>query len=115
MKVNNVPVEFKVDTGAAVTALPTSMMQCCISKLRASDKILKSADNNELKVSGKAQVLLQITDKEIQQFVYFMERLVMPLLGKPAIDSLDMIRFIDGISLGGRQDWKTVYPIFSKG
>ena len=115
MKVNGVPVEFKVDTGAAVTALPTSMMQCCTGKLQVSDKVLKSAGNNKLKVSGKAEVLLQIADKEIQQFVYFVEGLVMPLLGKPAIDGLDMIRFVDCISLGGRQDWKTVYPNLFKG
>jgi len=43
---------------------------------------------------------LCLGEKKIQELVYFVEGLLMPLLGKPAIGKLDLIHFVDGIGHG---------------
>jgi len=53
---------------------------------------------------------LCLGEKEIQELVYFVEGLLMPLLGKPVIGRLDLIHFVDGIDYGEGHDWKKVYP-----
>jgi len=97
IKVDDVPIKFKKDTGAAVTALPAYLMYCCKRGSQLSTKILRGAGNNKLKVVGQATVSLCLGKKEIQELVYFVEGLLMPLLGKPAIGRLDLIRFVDKI------------------
>ena len=97
-------MKFKVGTGAAVTALPTGMMKYCRNKVQKSSEVLKGAGNHRLKVTGQATMMLEVKDKAAQQTVYFVDGLVIPLLGKPVIDSLDLIHFVDRVSLGGGQD-----------
>ena len=93
------PVRFKIDTGAAVPALPSDMMKYCEGEVQPSNKVLKSAGNNKLKVVRQALVFLELKGKIAQEMVYFVEGLVMPLLGKLSIESLDIIRFVDSVGL----------------
>jgi len=59
-------------------------------------------------VSGQASVLLSVGNRKFQETVYLVEGLVTPLLGKPAIAGLDLIRFIDDVNCGIQ--WKSLYP-----
>lgn len=92
LKINSHPISFKIDTGAAVTAVPSSLRKC-IPNVRPSGKMLKGAGNNRLIVTGQANTCLSLGDKEISENVYFVENLVTPLLGKPAISKLGLIKF----------------------
>jgi len=85
-------------------------MYCCKQGSQPSTKILRGAGNNRLKVVGQAMVNLCLGEKEIQELVYFVEGLLMPLLEKPVIGRLDLIRFVDGIGHSECHDWQKVYP-----
>ena len=91
-------VKFKIDTGAAVTALP-SYLASRVGGLQPSKKMLRGAGNNRLRVTGEAEVSLTLKEKSVRETVYFVDGLVTPLLGKPAISKLDLIRFLDDVSL----------------
>jgi len=79
-------------------------MYCCKRGSQPSTKILRGEGNNRLKVVGQAMVGLRLREKEIQKLVYFVEGLLMPILRKPAIGRLDLIRFVDSIDHGEGHD-----------
>ena len=56
-RVNSVPVVFKLNTGAAVTAIPASLRHC-VSHMHSTDKSLKGAGNNPLEVIGVSEVTI---------------------------------------------------------
>lgn len=96
-----------MDTGAAVTAVP-AVMATRIGKVLSSDKTLRGAGNQKLKVAGKAVAKLSLGDKEVEETVYLVEGLVTPLLGKPAISSLNILKFIDEVRTD--TDWVAQFP-----
>lgn len=83
IKINESEINFKVDTGAGVTAVP-AVMATRIGDVKSSDKTLRGVGNKKLKVAGKSVVKLPLGDKE-EETVYLVEGLVTPWLGKPAI------------------------------
>ena len=85
--VNSKPVQFKVDTGAAVTAVPESFSSC-LSGVWKSARTLRGAGAHKLEVVGVSQAVLQLGEKKVEQEVYVVKGLVLPLLGKPAISAL---------------------------
>jgi len=109
LKVNEIPVTFKVDTGAAVTALPSSMVNS-MSDILPTSKSLRGAGNNKLSVQGQAKVHLRLRDKFISETVYFVDGLRTPLLGKPAISNLGLIQFIDAVESETALWWTRKYP-----
>jgi hypothetical protein len=92
LRLNSSPVSFKIDTGAAVTAVPESMREY-MGKVFPSSKILKGAGNHRLKVTGQAEATLGSSDSHIKETIYLVENLITPLLGKPAISKLGLIKF----------------------
>jgi transposase InsO family protein len=113
IKMNSISTPFKIDTGAAVTAVPSSFSHKihCVQK---PDKLLKGAANQKLQVIGKAIVTLSVGSKSITDTVYLIEGLVTPLLGKPAIQQLDLIRFVQEIQPHNNQ-WITRFPTLFQG
>ena len=107
MQVNDSFVKFKVDTGAAVTALPASLMEKIGLEVRPSQKMLRGAGNQNLVTKGEATVELRVKGKRVYETVYLVENLVTPLLGKPAIAKLKLIEFTDAISV---DSWKSRFP-----
>ena len=103
--VNQFMVNFKVDTGAAVTAIPSNLKKYIGSATRSNEK-LKEAGNHELVVTGQAEVTLSAGTKQVVDTVYFVENLASPLLGKPAISKLGLIQFVETVDSNKRCDWK---------
>ena len=91
MQVNDSFVKFNVDTGAAVTALPASLMEKIGLEVRPSQKMLRGAGNQNLVTKGEATVELRVKGKRVYETVYLVKNLVTPLLGKPAIAKLKLI------------------------
>ena len=85
--VNQFMVNFKVDTGAAVTAIPSNLKKYIGSATRSNK-------NHELAVTGQAQVTLSAGTKQVVDTIYFVKNLASPLLGKPAISKLGLIQFV---------------------
>ena len=64
MQVNDSFVKFKVDTGAAVTALPASLMEKIGLEVRPSQKMLRGAGNQNLVTKGKLLLSSESKAKE---------------------------------------------------
>ena len=96
-----------MDTGAAVTAVPSGLVPQLDAVGQPTQKVLKAAGNQVLKVQGKASVLLQYGEKVIRENVFLVENLVTPLLGKPAITKLDLIAFTDAVEI---DEWRGQFP-----
>jgi len=104
---------FKLDTGAAVTAIPASLKHC-VPNIMKSNKILKGAGNNNLTVLGYAEVTISNNKSTIKENVYVVDNLTTPLLGKPAITNLGLISFVDSVGTT-QKDWFLSYPNLFKG
>ena len=107
LQVNGKQVNFKIDTGAAVTALPANLAEQLKVQLLPTEKMLRGAGNHSLKVRGHAEVSLQLDAREVKDTVFFVENLVTPLLGKPAISKLKLIDFADTVN---SLDWRMKFP-----
>ena len=96
-----------MDTGAAVTAIPSRFQSNLSLVLKPARKMLRAAGNQNLQVDGVANVVLKINGRSVTQEVYIVKNLMTPLLGKPAIAGLRMIEFTDSISV---EPWKEKFP-----
>ena len=104
---NSDPIKFKVDTGAAVTAIPAEMSRM-FPDVIPSQRILRGAGNYKLKIAGVTEAELCMESRQIKETVYLVEGLVTPLLGKPAISKLGLINFVQEIE--GSCPWFIEYP-----
>ena len=81
-------MEFKVDTGADVSVLPEEYYQPGREgTLERTTRKLSSPVGNKLKVLGKISGYSEHTIQDI----YVVHRLTRPLLGKPAIEALQVV------------------------
>ncbi len=91
--VNNTnKVQFKVDTGAEVTAMSVSAWKSLVQipKLHTTKRVLGGPDSKPLSVVGVALLLLSFKGKTCNQRVYILENLKNNLLGLPAIQALEI-------------------------
>ena len=97
VEVNGKWIRFKVDSGADVTAIPSSRIPK-ETKLTKTDKKLFGAGHAEIKVKGKFSADLKLqTGKATEQEIYVLEGLREPLLGRPAIKALQMFQRINAL------------------
>ena len=92
MKLGNNLVEFKIDTGADLTVVPKSLYCKGNShRLSRSGRTLFGTGQKKLEVCGKFQTSLALGEKVTYQDVYIVKDLHTPLLGRPAIEALDIV------------------------
>lgn len=92
VRLNGQDTEFKLDTGAAVTAIPESSFSANIhGKLHPPGKVLYGPGNQALEVRGLFQGVLNIKNKRTKQDIYVVKGLSKALLGLPAIEALHLI------------------------
>ena len=110
---NGVPVLFKIDTGADVSAISESVFkQLKYVTLVHSDRHLSGPSQYQLQVSGKFTATLKYGTKEAKENIFVVQKLQKALLGRPGIESLNRIARINTL-----QDKKFVkmYPNLFKG
>ena len=92
--------EFKLDTGAEVTAVSDKTFNSISkkTKLIPSGKILKSPSWSTLSVSGEFRGVIQHGDKQSKQKIYVVKDLKNNLLGLPAITDLNLAVRMDTMS-----------------
>ena len=102
LAVEGVDVDFKLDTGAEVTAISSETYQICREPLlEPATKIVLGPARQKLPVIGRAQVKIDYKGVSTKQQVYVIEGLKVNLLGLPAIQELNIIKRVDALdSLG---------------
>ena len=95
VSVNDCAVEFKIDTGADVTVIPrTEYQKKRDGPLRASDRMLTGAGQQQLHVQGKFTAHLKRNNVELEQEIFVVKGLDKPLLGRPAIEGLKIVSLV---------------------
>jgi predicted aspartyl protease len=87
-------ITFKLDTGADVTVIPQEYYSEDMGELRKSDKTLTSA-SGKMNVLGKFTTEIQLKNQKHVQEIYVVEDNCFPLLGRPALEELDIVRRVN--------------------
>ena len=96
---NDHSVEFSIDTGADVTVVPEPVYQQVAGRvsLQATSCKLCGPGYHALSVIGKFIAKLKKGKHETEETVYIVRSLRRPLLGRPAIESLKLLKRINTI------------------
>ncbi|XP_037528497.1 uncharacterized protein K02A2.6-like [Rhipicephalus sanguineus] len=94
--VDNYTASFKVDSGAEVSAVPHDFPNLP-SKLDRVDNQLTGPGNQPLRVLGSYTAQLIWRGKTSAQRLYVIQSLTVPLLGFPALQALQVVKFLGGV------------------
>ena len=96
---NDHPVEFNIDTGADMTVIPEHIYQQAAGSisLQPTSRRLCGPSQYALSVLGKVVVKLKKVKCETEETVYVVRSLRRPLLGRPAIESLRLVKRVNTI------------------
>ena len=110
---NGEPVTFKLDTGAAVIAIPKEEFKAERNgPLTKPSKVLYGLGNNVMEVQGCFKSTLSAKGHSATQ-VFVVTGLSKPLLDLPAIEALHLIQRIEEVR-EAQEDFKAAYPtVFS--
>ena len=90
LTVNGVPVVFKIDTGAYVSAISESVFkQLKGVTLVNPDRRLSGPSQYQLQVLGKFTATLKYGTKEAKENIFVVQKLQKALLGRPGIESFE--------------------------
>nr|XP_037273535.1 uncharacterized protein LOC119165467 [Rhipicephalus microplus] len=86
--------EFKVDSGAEVSAVPSDFPELP-AKLDPVNSLLTGPGGQPLRVLGSYMARLRWHGKMSSQRFYVIQSLTVPLLGLPALQALEVVKFLD--------------------
>ena len=109
--VNSQKMEFRIDTGADVSVIPDRCFKN-MNVLKKTEKRLYGPGGTRLEVLGVFTATLESKDLKSDQDLYVIKGLKKPLLGRPAIEALGVLKRVDAVE--GRQDIKDEYPSLFK-
>ena len=115
LSLNGKPIQFEIDTGAEVTAISQNAhSEIGSPQLRPSDRTLRGPSNNKLPVKGEFTALLGDGKREVEQQLFVVENLHKHLLGRPAIEALDLVVRV-GAVIDSMRDPGSRYPSLFQG
>ena len=113
---NITPIEFKLDTGADVTAIsPAEYDKINKVELVTNDQILRGPGQEILKVKGKFTAELQWQQKNVREEIYIIENVKKPLLGRAAIENLGILVRLGMVEKRAQKNYCLTYPTFFTG
>ena len=119
LTLNGHPVQFKIDTGADATVIgETDYNEARDGPLQSSKTTLSGPSQTPLEVLGKFQANLRHNDRETQDDVFVIKGLRQPLVGRPAITSLNLLLRVEPVSKNSGLNKETVVknsPNYSEG
>jgi len=97
LEMENVPIVFKIDTGADVSCIPETLWKHSFSKLKLDpfNGCITSAGQNSLNCLGRFSSILNLRGKECRETLFVIRNLKQPLLGRPAISALSLIKYTE--------------------
>ena len=112
--VNGTPIEFQIDTGADVNVISESMFKRLQGvNLQPAVIPLSGAGQQSLSVCGKFTGTLTHKVSVIKEEIFVVEKLQKALLGKPAIEALNLVARVNAIKKG--EDIPNKYPALFTG
>ena len=109
LELNGQPVKFKIDTGADVTAVSEEIFKKLHGvTLRKTNKSLVGPAKHELMVCGQFTGTLTYKQSKTCQEIFVVQRLELPLIGRPAIEALNLISRINFVDSSER--FVNLYP-----
>ena len=99
VSLNDVPMKFKMDTGADVSVIPLSSFRSLGNavRLKAPNRVLCGPGRIVLPVIGYFSGYLKYKDRVTKESIYIVEHLQTPLLGRQAITRLQLIQRLDDV------------------
>ena len=111
LSLNGKPTHFEIDTGADVTVISqTAHKEIGSPPLSPPQRILRGPCNQALPVKGQFTVKLRRGDRETEQEVYVVGKLRKHLLGRPAIQALDLAVHVGAVQDTERKSPKEQFP-----
>lgn len=111
LKVDDCNAEFKIDTGADVTAVPKKLYtEGQFGKLQQTRMVLLGPGRSCLRVNGKFTAMLSRGDKAIKEEIYVVEGLGTPLLSRPAATALRLVARLDAATLDSKETIQKEFP-----
>jgi predicted aspartyl protease len=109
VQVGDMKVNFRLDTGADVTVVP----QTCVpknTKLQKSTVNLYGPGQSALTVKGKFTTVMKYKEVTATQEVYVVDKLQKPLLGRPALEALQLVQRVQAVKTEHSTDYKSTHP-----
>ena len=95
---NGLPLKFKIDTGADVSVVPESTFKRLKDvEMQPASKRLTGPDKQALRVCGQFSATCTYEDRQIQEEFFVVRDLQRALMGRPAIEGLDLISRINSL------------------
>ena len=95
---NEISLNFKIDTGADMTVIPESVYkQLKSTVLQPCDRSLSGPCHDSLKFCGKFQGTLKHGPHKVQQDIFVIQHLHKPLVGLPAIEALHLVSRVNTV------------------
>ncbi len=113
VKIANHTTRFKIDTGADVTVISeddySEVAKSSNITLEKSDQVLDGAGGARLEVLGQFRATLVRGDKKSNQKVYVARKLHIALLGRPALEDMEIVRRVESVS-ADKNKYMQQYP-----
>ena len=106
--VNKQKMSFRIDTGADVTVIPDRCFKNT-DNLEKTEKRLYGPGGSELVVKGVFRASVESKSNKSEQDLYVVQGLRKPLLGRPAIEALGILKRVEAVG-DGQADVKNEYP-----
>ena len=114
LDLNGKKIQFKLDTGAEVTAISEeSLGKLKNISLRKPAKLLYGPTCNALEVIGQFVATLKTDERVSKQSIFVVRGLKSNLLGLPAITALQLINWISATQIDGASIQKKYPELFS--
>ena len=100
LAVNGKPLKFKIDTGADVSVIPHKVFKSIPgARPKPAEKILSGPGHKVLPVKGQFVATLWHGDKQVTEDVFVVWKLSCALLGRPAIEFLDLVSRVNTVQV----------------
>lgn len=111
LNVEGEKMKFKLDSGADVTCISDQLYKRLKTKpqLTVTDKNLVGPNGVNLETRGHFTATLSLNQRSCLEKIYVVENLSTPLLGKPGIEKLGVLKRVNAVSDGVKQQFPNLF------
>ena len=114
LSINSNSVEFKLNTGADVSVVPDFIVPKLNGSLHNTKRTLTGPEGSKLKVAGVISATLKADHLESEQEIFVVRNLKTSLLGRPAIEALNLVKVVNAVEESYKEYEQARNPNYSK-